>query len=189
MSSHHIVREKQEPALLLLNIDGFDDELLGQLLEWSPTVITTPITAEQISAFGIKVDFIITNELNQGLQSDIKLIPTGVISATNAAMHHLINAGYTSVNVVTAEIILDELLAYADKINLVIFCKDQKIFPVKSGFSKWKPAGEDIFLLSSATNLITEGLAVNSNARFLTQHDGFYTLWFDEPFVFIAEFI
>ena len=41
MSSHHIVREKQEPALLVLGLNNFSTELLGQLLEWNPTVITT----------------------------------------------------------------------------------------------------------------------------------------------------
>ena len=46
MSSHHIVREKQEPALLVLGLDDFPDELLGQLLEWSPTVIVTADTVE-----------------------------------------------------------------------------------------------------------------------------------------------
>ena len=56
MSSHHVVREKQEPALLVLGLDGFDDELLGQLLEWSPTVITTQQIAERLNAYGIKID-------------------------------------------------------------------------------------------------------------------------------------
>ncbi len=61
MSSHHIVREKQEPALLVLGLDSFSDELLGQLLEWSPTVIVTELTAERINAYGIKIDWIISN--------------------------------------------------------------------------------------------------------------------------------
>ncbi|RZK41505.1 MAG: thiamine pyrophosphokinase, partial [Pedobacter sp.] len=39
MSSHHIVREKQEPALYIHQLGNFDEEKLGQLLEWSPTVL------------------------------------------------------------------------------------------------------------------------------------------------------
>ena len=57
MSSHHIVREKQEPALLVLGLDNFPDELLGQLLEWSPTVITTSQTAEKLVVNGTKIDW------------------------------------------------------------------------------------------------------------------------------------
>jgi hypothetical protein len=39
MSSHHIVKEKQEPALYIHHFGNFDEEYLGQLLEWSPTLL------------------------------------------------------------------------------------------------------------------------------------------------------
>ena len=55
MSSHHIVREKQEPALLVLGLDSFPAELLGQLLEWNPTVIATQLTAKSLNDYGIKI--------------------------------------------------------------------------------------------------------------------------------------
>ena len=41
MSSHHIVRDDQEPALIIANGASCSNELLGQLLEWSPIVIVT----------------------------------------------------------------------------------------------------------------------------------------------------
>jgi thiamine pyrophosphokinase len=189
MSSHHIVREKQEPALLALGLDTFDAELLGQLLEWSPTVITTPATAEQINAYGIKIDIIITDEAEPGMQSDVKLIPTGNSNTIEAALAYLISSGYGAVNIVADEFKLHEFLFYADKINLVIFCRDKKIFPVTSGFSKWKPAGEQVELLSAATGLKTERLDVLSDSIYQTNRDGFYTLQFEEPFLFIAELV
>ena len=61
MSSQRIVRAKQEPALLILSLNNFGDEELGQLLEWSPTLIATPAVAEQLVVYGIKVDLIIAN--------------------------------------------------------------------------------------------------------------------------------
>nr|WP_294944850.1 thiamine pyrophosphokinase [uncultured Mucilaginibacter sp.] len=187
MSSHHIVREKQEPALLALGLDTFDAELLGQLLEWSPTVITTPATAEQINTYGIKIDIIITDEAEPGMQSDVKLIPTGDSSAIDAALAYLIASGYGAVNIVADEFKLDDFLFYADKINLVLFCRDKKIFPVTSGFAKWKPAGERVELLSAATGLKPEGLDVLSESVYQTMKDGFYTLRFENAFLFIAE--
>ena len=39
MSSHHIARDDQEPALIIANGEMCSQELLGQLLEWSPLVI------------------------------------------------------------------------------------------------------------------------------------------------------
>ncbi len=187
MSSHHIVREKQEPALLALGLDTFDAELLGQLLEWSPTVITTPATAEQINAYGIKIDLIISDALEPEMQSDVKLIAAGDSSTVEAALNYLIAMGYSAVNIVTDELHLPDFLFYAGKINLVIFCRDKKIFPVISGFSKWKPAGEMVELLSASTGVTAEGLTAQNEGVYITTGDGFYTLRFDEPFLFVAE--
>lgn len=187
MSSHHIVREKQEPALLALGLDTFDPELLGQLLEWSPTVICTPATAEQINAYGIKIDIVIADEPETGMQSDVKLIPTGNGDIIKAALDYLIASGYGAVNIITDEFVLGDFEAYADKINLVIFCGDKKIFPVTSGFKKWKPAGEMVELFSPSIGVKTDGLNTVSDGIYQTASDGFYTLQFSQAFLFIAE--
>jgi len=60
MSSHHIVREKQEPALLILELGLFEEEHLGQLLEWSPTVLVNDASAEKLHSLGIKFDMLLT---------------------------------------------------------------------------------------------------------------------------------
>jgi thiamine pyrophosphokinase len=187
MSSHHIVREKQEPALLVLGMESFPEELLGQLLEWSPTVITTPFTAEKLDTFGIKVDWLISNEEQRVLQSDIKLMPAGDDTLTGAALKYLIAHHYPSVNIVTDELELDDFLLYAGKINLVIFHEQQKIYAVNTGFSKWKPAGEMIRLLTSPTELSHSGLEQIDKNCYKTTHDGFFTLQFKQPLLFIAE--
>jgi len=187
MSSHHVVLEKQEPALLVLGLDSFSDELLGQLLEWSPTVITTELTAEKVHAFGIKIDWIISNEVTGALQSDIKLLPAGNDTLAEAALKYLVTHGYPAVNIITDELQLKEFLFFTDKINLAIFYKNQKIYAVNSGFSKWKPAGESIELLSHPHEVLYSGLEPIRHHRFKTTHDGFFTLKFDAPFIFIAE--
>ncbi|QEC77162.1 thiamine pyrophosphokinase [Mucilaginibacter ginsenosidivorax] len=188
MSSHHIVREKQEPALLVLGIDNFEEELLGQLLEWSPTVITTPDTAEKLNSFGIKIDWIITDDDGAVLaQSDVKLIAAGNSNITQAALNFLTVNNYPAVNVIADELELSDFLPYADKINLVIFNARQKIYPVISGFSKWKPAGEQIEVLSKTKALRFSGLKDNGENNYQTIADGFFSLQFEEPFLVIAE--
>lgn len=189
MSSHHIVREKQEPALLILGLDSFSDELLGQLLEWSPTVIVTPQTAEKIHAYGIKIDWIITNNTNSHLQSDIKLMPAGNDTETEAAIKYLITHGYSAVNIITDHVQLKDFLFYIDKINMVIYYRNQKIYPVNSGFSKWKPAGETIQLISDPLQLHVNGLEQLDDNQFKTTNDGFFSLQFEQPFLFIAEYL
>jgi thiamine pyrophosphokinase len=189
MSSHHIIREKQEPALLVLELDNFDDELLGQLLEWSPTVMVTEFIAEKLNAYGIKVDWIITDNINADIQSDVKLLQVNNEPLISAALKYLTTNNYPAVNVVTDELDLDDFLPFIDKINLVIFYNKQKIYPVTSGFSKWKPGGETIELLSTPINLQSSGLERLSETEFKTQQDGFFTLQFNDPFIVVAETI
>jgi len=187
MSSHHIVREKQEPALLVLGLNNFPDEQLGQLLEWSPTVITTQQTAEKLNAYGIKLDWIITNDENEVLQSDVKLIPAGENTLIDAALKYLVELNYPAVNIIIDELSLKDYEVFADKINLVIFNNGKKIYPVTSGFNKWKPSGEIIEVLSLCREINFTGLEKINDQLYKTIHDGFFSLRFNEPFLFIAE--
>ncbi len=59
MSSHHFVKEGQEPSVWVLGTD-FNEDILGTLLEWSPLVITNLIAAEKLFSLQIKTDRIIT---------------------------------------------------------------------------------------------------------------------------------
>ncbi|HEY4324088.1 MAG TPA: thiamine diphosphokinase [Mucilaginibacter sp.] len=187
MSSHHIVREKQEPALLVLGLDNFPEEQLGQLLEWSPTVITTLHTAEKLNSYGIKIDWIVTNDESQVLQSDIKLVPAGKQTLVKAALQYLIAQNYPAVNIITDELALTEYAGFSDKISLVIFNCGKRIFPVTPGFSKWKPTEETIEVISPFNHLDYTGLKNIGEKLFKTTGDGFFTLQFDEPFLFISE--
>src|SRR4051812_11485377 len=59
MSSHHIVRDDQEPALIIANGEACNPELLGQLLEWSPLVIVLDTAIERVMPLNIKVDVLL----------------------------------------------------------------------------------------------------------------------------------
>jgi thiamine pyrophosphokinase len=187
MSSHHVVREKQEPALLVLSLDNFPDEMLGQLLEWSPTVICTQQTAEALNAYGIKIDWIISDDDNNSLQSDVRFMPAGNDSPTEVALKYLVDNGYPSVNIVTNNLHLKDYERFAVNINLVIFNNNKKIYAVNQAFSKWKPAGETIELLSPANELHCTGLENVSPGKYKTTADGFFSLDFQESHLFIAE--
>ena len=187
MSSHHIVREKQEPALLVLGLDNFPAELLGQLLEWNPTVITTRETAPLLHDNGIKIDWIIASGKFKPMQRDIRVMPLGSDSPAEAALKYLVTHGYPAVNIITDDLQLKDYLFFTDKISLVIFYDNRKIYPVTTGFSKWKPAGEMIEILTHPHELQSSGLEPLGNHRFKTTHDGFFSLRFDQPSLFVAE--
>jgi thiamine pyrophosphokinase len=59
LSSHHIVRDDQEPALIIANGSACNLELLGQLLEWSPLVIVLDSAMERVMKLDIKVDVLL----------------------------------------------------------------------------------------------------------------------------------
>ena len=187
MSSHHIVREKQEPALLVLGLNSFSDELLGQLLEWSPTVIVTDETAESVNAYGIKIDWIIADRFNDQLQSDMKWMPAGDGELVENALNYLITHGYPAVNIITDELQLNDYISFCDKIDMVIFYNYKKIYCISSGFSKWKPAGEVIEFFTDPEHLHCSGLTMLSHSRYKTTLDGFFSVQFEQPFLFIAE--
>lgn len=64
MSSHHFVKEGQEPAVWILGTK-FNEDILGTLLEWSPYVVASLDAAEKLLSLQIKIDRIITEENNE----------------------------------------------------------------------------------------------------------------------------
>jgi thiamine pyrophosphokinase len=189
MSSHHIVREKQEPALLIMQIDEFDEEYLGQLLEWSPTILVSAKEVDKVLSLGIKIDAIFTADLN-GLNSQehVKLLPAGN-DVLESALKYLVAEGYPAVNIITNHFQAKEYLFYVDLIDLVIFNNDKKIYPIKTGFSKWKSGGEDVIVLhqESIHEFSFSGLKKIDDTNYQTLKDGFFSFTFEPPFIFIAE--
>lgn len=185
MSSHHIVREKQEPALLIRSLDDFSFEQLGQLLEWSPTVIATMGTFPLLEKNHIKVDWLASDQLPESGQTHIKLIDAAVLPK-------LIQEGYRAVNIVDASSGADENLlgkygGFIEQLDIVIYTANSKIYPVRSGFRKWKPAGETIHVINPPTDFTVKDLEPVSPGVYQTVADGFFTLEFSQPVVFITE--
>lgn len=188
MSSHHIVREKQEPALLILSLEGFEYENLGQILEWSPTVIVLQDIYELADSLAFKIDAVITNDPNFRTQESTKLIITDT-DPVEDAFKFLLAEQYNAVNVIASDFILKDYVLFIDHIDIVVFVANKKIFPVRSGFSKWQPAGEHIEILHEVHDLQTCGLIKLDNHKFETEKDGFYSLSFEQAYIFIAELI
>ncbi len=187
MSSHHIVREKQEPALLIMDMEGYRHEQLGQLLEWSPTVIVNESEYEHVDSLGIKIDLYLNQSgRSRVLQPGTKQLQVGERPLEDA-LKFLCGEQYPAVNILDYTFSLRNYALFADKINLVIITPHYKVFPVKSGFSKWKPAGERIEILSTVQGLSTQGLTKEEQGVFRTLKDGFYSIRFEQPFVFLAE--
>jgi thiamine pyrophosphokinase len=190
MSSHHIVREKQEPALLIISLNGFDEEDLGQLLEWSPTVIVDETIVDGVLSLGIKIDAVLVSKQNQVSfeQEHILQIPYS-LDALDTGLKHLVGEGYPAVNVINNNFEFKQYQFYVDLIDLVVFNGGRKIYPISTGFSKWQREKEEIEILHPQyiDELSFAGLDLIQGNLYQTQKDGFFSFTFSQPFIFIAE--
>ena len=154
MSSHHIVRDDQEPALIIANGAACSDELLGQLLEWSPLVVVLDSAMERVVELGIKVD-VLLGDFDRGFDANyyreshypIEIIHTPDQDKTDLekAFDYLYARNIPAVNVVWATgkradhtiTNLTNIVNYRDKLKIVIIDDHSKVFLLPRKFEKW----------------------------------------------------
>ena len=187
MSSHHIVKEDQEPALILADITKVSQGVIQELLEWSPTVVVLEKSLDEVLLWGIKIDVVISPE--DHVQRFIELLadqtPIKILthktteSPLDTAMHFLSAAKYPAVSVAGAD--LAELKSFTDRFDLVVFSSGKRWSFARYGkFEKWLTKGSVISLVKEAENknISTHGLDKNR----VVECDGIITLKSDSPF-------
>ncbi len=164
MSSHHIVRDDQEPALIIANGEACSEELLGQLLEWSPLVIVLDAAIERVIKLGIKVDVLLGDfdkNLNVNFykenQYPLEIVHTPNQDKTDLekAFDYLIAKGHKSVNVIWATgrrsdhtiTNITNIVAYRDRLKIVILDDHSKVFLLQKKYEKWYTANTNLSLI------------------------------------------
>lgn len=166
MSSHHIVRDDQEPALIIANGEACSDALLGQLLEWSPLVIVLDSAIDRVLERNIKVD-VLLGDFDRGvdfysdLQYPIEIIHTPDQEKTDLekAFDYLIARKIPAVNVVWATgrradhsiSNMTNIVRYKNQLKIVLLDDYSKIFRLPESFRKWYAAGTTISLIPVGT--------------------------------------
>jgi thiamine pyrophosphokinase len=164
MSSHHIVRDDQEPALIIANGAACSDELLGQLLEWSPIVVVLDSAMERVVDLGIKVD-ILLGDFDRDFDANyykenhypIEIVHTPDQNKTDLekAFDFLYARNIPAVNVVWATgkradhtiTNLTNIANYRDKLKIVILDDHSKVFLMPRKFEKWYTEKTSISLI------------------------------------------
>ncbi|MGL2994156.1 thiamine diphosphokinase [Flavobacterium sp. TSSA_36] len=164
MSSHHIVRDDQEPALIIANGAACQPELLGQLLEWSPLVVVLDSAIERVISLDIKVDVLLGDfdrdfdpEVYKTKQYPLEIVHTPDQNKTDLekALDYLIEREIPAVNIVWATgkradhtiTNLTNIVRYRNLIKIVILDDHSKIFLLPERFEKWYTAGTPISLI------------------------------------------
>ena len=155
MSSHHIVRDDQEPALIIANGASCNPELLGQLLEWSPLVIVLDSAMERVMKLDIKVDVLLGDfdrnfdpEYYREKQYPIEIVHNQDKTDLEKAFDYLIERKIPAVNVVWATgkrtdhtiTNLTNIVRYRDLLKIVILDDHSKVFLLQRRFEKWYTA-------------------------------------------------
>lgn len=185
MSSHHIVREKQEPALYIHHLGNFDEEYLGQLLEWSPTLIVAASQYEKVISMGLKVDVVFGNDENLHIQENTKWM-FAQMESLPTVVKYLIAEKYPAVNIISTENKFDDLAGFLNEINMVLFTETEKSYAIKKDFSVWKPAGS-IFKIDIIAYFETDNLKQIENGDFVVIKDGFVRFDFMADYLFLSE--
>jgi thiamine pyrophosphokinase len=177
MSSHHIVRDDQEPALIIANGAECSKELLGQLLEWSPLVIVLDSAIERVVDLGIKVDVLLGDfdrgfnpEQYRDMQYPLEIIyaPDQDKTDLEKAFDYLISRNIPAANVIWATgrradhtiTNITNIVRFRDKLKIVILDDHSKIFLLPGKYEKWYPAGTPISLIpiGKVSGIVTQNL-------------------------------
>jgi thiamine pyrophosphokinase len=164
MSSHHIVKDDQEPALIIANGAACSQELLGQLLEWSPLVIVLDSAIDRVLELGIKVD-VLLGDFDRGFDAthykeihyplDIIYAPDQNKTDLEKAFDYLIERNFLAANVVWATgkradhtlTNITSIAKFRNQLKIVLFDDHSKIFLLPQTFQKWYPKNTIISLI------------------------------------------
>lgn len=175
MSSHHFVKEGQEPALIVANGESCSYDLLRSLLEWCPHTVVCDGALERILELEIQPDVVIGDF--DSISTRPPLLHTQYIHLEDQnttdlekAINYLLAKGYTDINVLWATgKRLDHTLnnfatlaKYADK-RIVLMDDHSRTFILPLSYQKRYENGQALSLipLHTAAGITTQNLKYN----------------------------
>lgn len=187
MSSHHIVRENQEPALFVVDPHNIDAEYLGQLLEWNPTIITLAQHYEVLASWGIKVDVLLVDGHVATDMEEHLLAISYSEDYYSALFSYLASKKNYTLNIIVDQFEKADFLAYLPTFTINFISNGFK-YVLLQQYEKWLPAGL-ILHLPDAYHLTDKFSNVNLlDANRLAVRDyGFVTMQKTNDYVLIGE--
>jgi thiamine pyrophosphokinase len=154
MSSHHIVRDNQEPALLVLNANKTSFDIIEELLEWNPAIIVHESEIDLFLLKGIKMDGVLfeENQRSEVFEKINNQLPVHLISYSSnlieRAFSFLKDKHHTFVNIITNNLdLLLPLTSSENPKNISVFYNNIRWSLIRSGhFEKWIPDGNVLIL-------------------------------------------
>jgi hypothetical protein len=192
MSSHHIVREGQEPALLVYS-SYFNTEVLYELLEWSPVLIVFADALQRVIDLDVKIDLVFCDVYDTERVKEL-ILHQGEVIIMNGKMPEIYNfmnnKNYAALNIIgnNEPSFNDWQLAITNTLKTVYFSYLQdgkKHYNAKSYLmkpntnSKWMGANM-LFGIKALSNIV---FSISGNYKDTEKKDIYET--FDDGFITI----
>ena len=178
MSSHHFVKEGQEPALFVL--DALPFALAAPLLEWAPLVLVAENALEHVQEWGIKIDVALSMP---GQAQHAAQILSGQAPVTIAELLRgesfltkglslLSDQGQTAVNILsTADEAFEEAAKFSPRLQVCILQENLKWSAIPSGqFEKWYPDGVRLHFRKSMPSQVLDLQGLTVENELLVNH-------------------
>jgi hypothetical protein len=189
MSSHHFVREGQEPSLFVL--DALSQSHAESFLEWSPLVMVHEKAVEDVLLWGIKLDVVLAHvehvkTLSVRLidQSPIKIVADSNPNNLTSALWLLVNLKQSSVYIMVEDPtpIFDNPNLPTEHLQINLVTQKIKWSHVSSGvLKKWLSGGVKIYLRGLSGQAEMVGLT-HTGDHFTVKADGLVQIVNSAPF-------
>lgn len=191
MSSHHFVREGQEPALFIVDPVPFD--VVAGLLEWSPAVIATAQSLQHVISWGIKVDVVMVREhdidMIRPLVADltpVRILPYDEeVRLFQTCLNFLAGEGQHNVTIATSDVfqIFPLLQDHLTSFGVVVHNEVSRWVPVLKTLEKWVPENTafKIQKTNPDSSVFYSGLTEVAD-DLISSQDGFIRFWSQDLF-------
>ncbi|WP_044201828.1 hypothetical protein [Flammeovirga sp. OC4] len=191
MSSHHIVRDDQEPAVLIDKVDESLFSVLFSLLEWSPIVIASEQSYEKLLSLDIKIDVIFYQDDKDAIRQNMErqneffelvyyhenLLET-VLKWLAKQKHFALNfitdnLDVASQNLLKEQVYINTLVVFADGFKYIL--------NKKSPYEKWIPKGVELVVDADIQG--AENTELLEERRYKVINDGIIKVYHNDQLV------
>ncbi|MEC8738408.1 MAG: thiamine diphosphokinase [Bacteroidota bacterium] len=216
MSSNHLVKDDQEPALLIANGERCSQKLVDELLAWGPFVLMLDGAIQFAEEYKIMPDVLLGDfDDNFRPENFVSLDRTKIVHAPNQnktdlekGLDYLLSKNIQSVNILWANGQRTDhffnnystIVKYNDSINISIVDDYCKSYLLPKKFKKFFCKGSKLSLIPAwrATGVFTQGLKYNmtnvdlelgikTSSSNESIADGFVEISFDEGNLWLME--
>ncbi len=151
MSSHHFVRENQEPGLYIDEWFAGAEHLLEELAQWAPKIIVHEQVLDDVLETGTKIDVVLFTDNKATIEEKTRFqFPIELVEATNSleANIRFIEQHYINrLHIISTK--TPEEITFETEAKLTFFNARNSFFKIETGFEKWMAKGDSFEIIEA----------------------------------------